>query len=115
MTITPEYKLMVLQPHGHLDLKYGQALTEKLAEFKPQSHHLVVIDLAALDFMDSSGLIALARGLAAARCSGCRLVICNLPAPVRIMFELTQLDSIFEIEESYDAVLSTINTDPVSA
>jgi len=30
-------------------------------------------------------------------------------AAVRLIFELTQLDSVFEIFESYDAVLTTVN------
>ncbi len=115
MTLTEEYKLVVLQPQGHLDLKYGKALKEQLAGLMPQPHHLLVIDLAKVNFMDSSGLIALASGLSAARCSGCRLIICNLQAPVRIIFELTQLDSVFEIFESYDAVLSTISAHTVRA
>lgn len=75
----------------------------------PSPHQLWVIDLAQVDFIDSSGLVALVAGLSAARSSGCRLVICNLQAPVQMVFELTQLDSVFEIFDTYDAVLTMVN------
>ena len=109
MALTRECQLIVLQPQGRLDLQHGKVLREQLASLVPQSQHLWVIDLAKVDFMDSSGLSALVTGLSAARSSGCRLVICNLQAPIRMIFELTQLDSVFEIFESYNAVVTTIN------
>ncbi|XZN93896.1 MAG: STAS domain-containing protein [Microcoleus sp.] len=37
-----------------------------------------------------------------ARQRGCRLVICNLSATVRLIFEITQLDQLFEIFDSFD-------------
>lgn len=108
MTHTQEYQMILLQPQGHLDMQGGEELKEQLAGLVPQSQDLWVIDLASVNFMDCSGLVALVTGLKAARQSGCRLVLCNLQAPVRIVFELTQLDKVFEIFESYDAVLTTV-------
>lgn len=109
MTVTQGCQLIVLQPQGRLDLQGGKALGQKLSSLIPQRHDLWVIDLANVDFMDSSGLVALVTGLKAARQSSCRLVLCNVQAAVRLIFELTQLDSVFEIFESYDAVLTTVN------
>ncbi len=100
--------MILLQPEGPLDLQNGKVLKEQLAGLVPQLQDLWVIDLASVDFMDSNGLVALVTGLLAARQSGCRLVVCNVQAPVRIIFELTQLDEVFEIFESYDAVLTTV-------
>lgn len=108
MTSTPRYQMIVLQPQGPLDLQGGKVLREQLADLMPQPQDLWVIDLAKVDFMDSNGLVALVTGLLAARTSGCRLVLCNVQAPVRIVFELTQLDEVFEIFESYDAVVTTV-------
>ena len=64
--------------------------------------------MAQVDFLDSSGLVALLTGLKAALQSGCRLVLCNLQASVRSIFELTQLDSVFEIYESYEVFLTSL-------
>jgi anti-anti-sigma factor len=98
-----ECQMILLQPQD------AKALKEQLANLTPQPHHFWVIDLVRVDFIDSSGLIALAKGLSAARSSGCRLVICNLQPSVQIIFEVAQLDSVFEIFESYDAFVHTVN------
>ncbi|MBW4641071.1 MAG: STAS domain-containing protein [Gloeocapsa sp. UFS-A4-WI-NPMV-4B04] len=107
--VTQGLQLILLQPQGRLDVEGGKSLEKKMAGLVPQVHELWVFDLAQVDFMDSSGLVALITGLKVARESSCRLVLCNVQAPVRLVFELTQLDSVFEIFESYDAVLTTVN------
>lgn len=109
MMSTQECQLIVLQPQGRLDLESGKTLEKQLTGLLPQPQDLWVIDLAKVDFMDSAGLVALVTGLKAARRSGCRLVLCNVQAAVRLIFELTKLDSVFEIFESYDALLTTVN------
>ena len=108
MGLTQERQLIVLQPQGRLDLQGGSALEQQLVELVPQRHDLWVIDLAQVDFMDSSGLVALVTGIKAARQSCCRLILCNVQSPVRLVLELTHLDSVFEIFENYDAVLKTV-------
>ena len=113
--LTQELQLIVLQPQGRLDLQSGKVLEKQMASLIPQPHDLWVFDLAQVDFMDSFGLVALVTGLKAARNSGCRLVLCNLQASVQLVFELTQLDSVFEIFESYDAVLTKVNTPMLAA
>lgn len=107
---TQEFQLILFQPQQRLDVDGGKALEAQLAELMPQRQALWVIDLAKVDFMDSAGLVSLITGLKAARQSGCRLVLCNVQPPVRLVLELTQLDSVFEIFDSYDAVLTTIKT-----
>ena len=42
-----------IPPQGKINLEGGNALSEKMAEIKPQPHQLWVIDLADVDFMDS--------------------------------------------------------------
>ncbi|KYC40581.1 anti-anti-sigma factor [Scytonema hofmannii PCC 7110] len=110
MTLTQECQLIVLQLQGPLNLQQGQVLREQIISLVLQPHHLLAIDLAQVDFMDSSGLAALVTSFSTARLSGCRLVICNLQAPIRMIFELTQLDSQFEIFENYNTVKTTVNT-----
>ena len=115
MMSTQECQLIVLQPQGHLDLEGGKALEQQLACLVPQRQALWVIDLKQVDFMNSAGLISLVTGLKAARKSGCRLLLCNLQTSVRLIFELTQLDSVFEIFESYDLLLTTVNAPALAA
>jgi anti-anti-sigma factor len=97
---------IILQPQNCLDSKAGSLLREQLAEIVPERHKLWIIDMAAVDFIDSSGICALVGGLNAARRRGCRLVICNLSATVKLIFEVTQLDQLFEIFDSSDQIIS---------
>ncbi|WP_228054482.1 STAS domain-containing protein [Gloeocapsopsis crepidinum] len=107
MTITNENcPMLVLQPQGRLDCDGSKLLEAQFMRLMLQRGTLWVVDLAQVDFMDSSGLVALITGLKAARGNNCRLVLCHLPEPIKLILELTQLDSVFEICESYDAVLT---------
>jgi anti-anti-sigma factor len=70
--------------------------------------------MAAVDFIDCSGICPLVGGLNAARHRRCRLVNCNLWATVRLIFEITQLDQLFEIFDSFDQIISA-ETPPLVA
>ena len=109
MNISQQLQVVLFKPQGTIDLEGGLALSEQMADVVPQSHQLWVIDLAEVDFMDSSGLVPLVKGLTTARQSGCRLVICNVKAPVRLILELTQLDSVFEIFNTYEDIFNNVN------
>ena len=58
--------------------------------------------------MNSSGLVSLAKALKNARSSGCKLVLCNLQLPVKLIFKLIQLDSVFEIFDTCAAAEATV-------
>lgn len=106
MTFTQERQVTLLKPEGRMDLQGGNALSEQISSIVPTSGQFWVIDLAKVDFMDSSGLVSLVKGLKTARQHGCRLVLCNVTDPVRLVLELTHLDSVFTIYDTYEDVLS---------
>lgn len=106
MIVTKECQMILFQPQGRLDLEVGTNLLQQLAIRVSQQDALWVINLAKVDFMDSSGLVSLIKGLKEARACGCRLVLCNVQANVRLVFELTQLDSVFEIFDTYENLIS---------
>ncbi|MDB9375069.1 STAS domain-containing protein [Nodularia sphaerocarpa] len=108
MTISQD-QVVLFKPHGNIDLQSGMTFSEQMLAVTPQSDQLWVIDLSYVDFMDSSGLVPLINGLTLARQSGFRLVLCNVQAPVRLILELTQLDSVFEIFDTYEDIFSNIN------
>ncbi|MEC4817430.1 MAG: STAS domain-containing protein [Scytonema sp. PMC 1069.18] len=111
MTMTTDCQVILFKPEGRIDLQGGIALSEQMASVIPQHNQLWVIDLAKVDFMDSAGLVSLVKGLKAAHQSGCRLVLCNVHAPVRLILELTHLDSVFEIFNTYDEIFTDIKTE----
>jgi anti-sigma B factor antagonist len=104
-----ESQVILFKPTDRIDLQSGIALNQKMNEITPNPNQLWVIDLAEVNFMDSSGLVPLVNGLKMARASGCRLVLCNVKTPVRLVLELTQLDSVFEIFNSYEDALTFDN------
>jgi anti-sigma B factor antagonist len=57
----------------------------------------LVFDLAALTFVDSSGLGAILSCLRQANAAGGDLKLCGLSKPVRALFELVRMHRIFEI------------------
>ncbi|AKG22748.1 STAS domain-containing protein [Calothrix sp. 336/3] len=109
MTLTSERQIILFKPQGRIDLQGGVALSQQMSEVVPQPDHLWLINLEEVDFMDSSGLVSLVNGLKVARQSGCRLVLCNVQAPVRLVLELTQLDSVFEIISTDEEVIGVSN------
>ncbi len=57
----------------------------------------VVVDMAGVSFIDSSGLSALVLGMKRCREHDGDLRLCQLQTPVRMIFELTRLHQAFEI------------------
>jgi anti-sigma B factor antagonist len=101
-------KPIILQPPERLDAMGGKSFQRQVVAIIPENHNLWVIDMAHVEFVDSSGLFELVAGLRAARQQGCRLVVCNLQKTVRLIFEITQLDQVFEIFDSYEVFLQTL-------
>ncbi|EKQ68588.1 anti-anti-sigma factor [Leptolyngbyaceae cyanobacterium JSC-12] len=91
---------VLIQPKGHLDLEGGMTLKHKLTEVICDRHDLCIVDLTEVEFIDSAGLTALIYGLNLALENGCRLTLHNPHPSVKLVFEITQLDQVFEIVES---------------
>lgn len=66
----------------------------------------VVVDLGGVEFIDSSGLAALVKGLKRCREWGGEQVLCNLQQSVIIIFELTRLDKAFKIFDTVAQALA---------
>ena len=106
MAFSHFHQHIILQPQNCLNSQTSSILQQQFAEIEPDRHKLWVIDMTDVDFIDSAGLCALVGGLNIARHRGCRLVICNLSATVRLIFEITQLDQLFEIFDSFEQIMS---------
>ena len=95
------------KPEGYLNAANCSELLESLTA-KVRSSQYLVVDMEAVEFMDSAGLTVLIEGFRLAESLGRRFAICSLAPSVRIMFELTQLDKAFEIFEDRDAFQAAI-------
>jgi anti-sigma B factor antagonist len=92
--------VMVIQPkEKRLDAGIAAGLKSKLAELVEQGHVNMVINLAEVDLVDSSGLGVLVSALKKVGSRG-EIKICNLKEGVRSLFELTRLDKVFSLYHS---------------
>lgn len=113
----------ILQPEGILDgtksVQFRQdisALVENKEKKEnkenkentenPKKPVVILIDFKNVTFMDSSGLGALVLALKTVRASGSQLFVCSINEQIRILFELTSMDRVFEIFENQEKFLA---------
>ena len=63
----------------------------------------VLVDLGAVTFIDSAGLMALVSGLKQAKKMGRRFSLCSVSPGIKMILELSQLDRVFKIFENVDS------------
>ena len=98
------------RPEGFLSAANASEFLERLTvEVKSSVDSALLVNMEAVEFMDSAGLMALIKAFRLAESLGRRFGICSLAPSVRIMFELTQLDKAFEIFEDKNAFQETIS------
>ena len=85
---------VVLGPEGKFNLVAAPPLKARIDDLVATGKVRLVVDLHAVDFIDSSGLGALIGGLKAARQQGGDLRIANAGDQVRAVLKLTNLDRI---------------------
>jgi anti-sigma B factor antagonist len=72
----------------------------------------VVLDLSAVDFIDSTGLSVLLNGLRrVTRQRGRMALVCVNPTVLRL-FEITRLDATFDIHATREEALSAVQSGP---
>lgn len=100
-------RVNVLGLEGRLDASSAKDLKEKVGALVREKRLNLVIDMAAIDFIDSSGLGILISALRSVNKLGGDIKIASLQDQVRAIFELTRLHRIFEIfDEREDAIKS---------
>jgi anti-sigma B factor antagonist len=66
-----------------------------------------VLDMAEVEFLDTQGLVGLVKARQAACDANAELVLCGLRRPIRMILDLAQLDRLFAIVESVEALPGT--------
>lgn len=103
-------KVNILELAGKLDLYSAPHFRQAVLEATSANLAQVVVNLREVTQLDSSGLSALVLGLKRARENQGNLCLCCLQSPVRMIFELTRFDKVFEIfVREEDAVLAAAN------
>jgi anti-sigma B factor antagonist len=100
--------VIVLTPSGRLDITTAWQFRLKLQEcIAKQSRH-VVVNLSQVNFIDSSGLTSLVAGMRDADKVRGSFRICNVHPEAKLVFEVTMMDSVFEIFETEEQALEGI-------
>jgi anti-sigma B factor antagonist len=86
---------IVVECAGRLTIEYAPLLKSEVKAMIP-GHKRIILDLAEVAFMDSSGLGTLVGLYISARSSGCRIELFNMSKAVRDLLGMSQLLSVFE-------------------
>jgi len=98
--------IVVFNPTGRLDITTAWQFRTKLQDcIAKQSNH-VVVNLGQVNFIDSSGLTSLVAGMRDADKAKGSFKLCNVHPEAKLVFEVTMMDSVFEIFESEEEALA---------
>ena len=86
----------VLELTGILDGIRGNELRREVSGILANGADILLIDMKEVKFIDSSGLGALVSAMQMVRNANGKLFVCSISDQVRMLFELTKMDRIFQ-------------------
>ncbi|MGP1271962.1 MAG: STAS domain-containing protein [Phycisphaerales bacterium] len=95
----------VVRPVGDIDLSRSPVLREEIKKALGSKPARLVVDLAGVEYMDSSGVATLVEAMQLTKRGGHELVICSLTDRVRSIFEIARLEQVFAIEPDVASAL----------
>ncbi|MEO6987960.1 MAG: STAS domain-containing protein [Aquihabitans sp.] len=96
----------VLQIRGEIDIATAPRLREQLISLVNDQRYQLVVDMEAVEFIDSTGLGVLIGALKRVRAHDGDLQVVLTNTRILKVFEITQLDTIFRISPTLDAVVA---------
>lgn len=99
----------VLALSGRFDIQNALPVREWLDDATASKPARIVVNLEEVQFLDSTGLSTLVDGMKRSRSQDGDLHLCGLQQPVRMIFELTRLDKVFQIYLDEDAATKDFN------
>lgn len=107
MIVREKGSVTVIQLTGRLDLASGSSLKEQVKKLLAKNDTTIHLNLAQVEFINSSGLGALVSIMKEVRLTKGRLTLSNLASYVQEIFDITQLSHIFEIYQTEDEALAS--------
>lgn len=99
-----------VQPSGILDSTKASQFREEISNLVSSGANVILINLNNVTFVDSSGLGALVSALKIVRSSGGKLCLCSINEQIRMLFELTSMDRVFEVYPNEDEFMQAIGS-----
>jgi anti-anti-sigma factor len=100
--------IVVLAPAGRLDITTAWQFRLKLQECISKLSNHIVVNLSQVNFIDSSGLTSLVAGMRDADKVNGSFRICSVHPEAKLVFEVTMMDTVFEIFETEEEALEGI-------
>jgi anti-sigma B factor antagonist len=98
----------VLDAQGEIHVSTAPEFSERLNEALAEGKTALVLDFTRVEFIDSTGLSVLLNGLRrVTRRNGALSVVCTNPTVLRL-FEITRLDSTFDIVATREEALAHV-------
>ena len=97
------YIIKVIKPSGILDGTKAPTFRQEVSNCVKEGADKILINFQEVTFMDSSGLGALVLALKTVRAAGGKLFLCSINEQIRMLFELTSMDRVFEIHPNQEA------------
>lgn len=101
--------LLLAVKDRRLDARSAPDLKASIASFVASGWQWIVLDLSAVDFVDSSALGAIVSGLKTLGRSG-DLVIAGAQPPVNALFALTRMDKVFRMFPTPAAAVAALTS-----
>ncbi len=89
-------------------LNQSDAFKSFLYEASTLTPPKLVLDLAKIEYMDSSFIGALVAGLKNVLSKGGEMALVNISSDVMALFELTRLDKVFKIYDSLEEAINNL-------
>ena len=100
-------KTCVISLDGTLNARSADQVKESFREVAGKGVQQVVLDLADVPFIDSSGLAALVSGLKTLNEHDGSLKLASLQSQADLLFKLTMFDKVFEIYDDVDSAVES--------
>lgn len=97
--VRTEGPFVVLELKGEVDLHYSPKAREQILDQLKQKHNLLV-DLSAVEYIDSSGVASLVEGFQMARNSKLRFGLVGVSESAMQVLQLARLDKVFPIHDN---------------
>ena len=108
LTDREENGVIILEPTGKImGGPDASLLHDKLYEFIEQDKKKVIVDLAEVDWMNSTGLGILISSYTTLRNNGGKLKLANVTEKIKSLLVITKLEPVFE---SYDTIADAIQS-----
>jgi anti-sigma B factor antagonist len=106
-TVSRQHDVTIVEVEGQLIVGNRQDLKQKVLDEVERGARKILIDFARTGYIDSSGLGVLVSLAKRIRDAGGELRLANLHDELQTLFELTKLDTLFQISKTREHALES--------